>query len=333
MAGQPSVPQPPVIPQMIYGMFLAPALHAVASLEIADLLANGPLDSTALAARCGADARSLHRLMRYLVGEGVFTRLADGRFALNEAAETLRSGVPGSTRAMVLNFGAGPIWTAWGELLGAITKGGSAFRFAYGEEFFPFIAKHPEHAATFNNFMTELAARRSPLGLYDFSTFGTIVDVGGGQGFMLGSILQGNPNTRGILFDMPQVIEKARAVLDSFGVAERCESVSGSFFEAIPAGGDGYILSNILHDWNDEDSIRILRGCRTAMKPGAVLLVVELVVEEDDSPSLAKTVDMQMLTILGGVQRTLEEFQALFDQTGFGRAVVDPRGLLHTVAV
>lgn len=332
MSGSP-VPQPPLIPQLIYGMFVPPALHAVASLRVADELTNEPLHSNELAARCGAHARSLHRLMRYLVGVGVFARLPDGRFTNNPASETLRSGVPGSTRAMALNFGAGAVWTAWGELLGAIRDGGSAFKIAYGEEFFPFIAKHPDDAAIFNSFMTELAARRTPVALYDFSKLGTIVDVGGGQGLMLGSILKANPDARGVLVDMPAVVARAGSVLDEFGVTDRCEIVGQSFFEPLPAGGDAYILSNILHDWNDEDSLGILRACRAAMNPGALLLIVELVVEEDDSPSLAKAVDMQMLTILGGVQRTLAEFQALFDETGFGPAEVDPRGLIHTVAV
>jgi hypothetical protein len=318
---------------MIYGMFLPPALHAVASLQVADVLADGPLDSEGLAARCGADSRSLHRLMRYLVGEGVFSRQPDGRFANNAASDTLRTGVTGSTRAMALNFGAGPVWRAWGELLGAIQNGGSAFKIAHGEEFFPYIAKHPDDAAIFNNFMTELAARRTPAAMYDFSGLKTIVDVGGGQGLMLGSILQAHPNSRGILFDAPDLVGSAGPILTQFGVADRCELAGGSFFEAVPEGGDGYILSNILHDWNDDDSLRILRTCRAAMKPGTVLLVVELVVEEDDKPSLAKTVDMQMLTILGGVQRTRAEFQALFDAAGFGRAEVDPRGIVTTVAV
>lgn len=327
------VPQPPVIPQLIYGMFVPPALHAVASLQVADLLVDGPLDAEALADKCGAHPRALHRLMRYLAGEGVFARLPDGRFTNNAASETLRSDVPGSTRAMALYFAAGPVWTAWGELLGAIRDGESAFKVAFGEEFFPYIATHPEDAAIFNNFMTELAARRTPVALYDFSKLGTIVDVGGGQGLMLGSILKANPNARGVLVDMPDVVARAGPVLEDLGVADRCEIIAGSFFETLPAGGDAYILSNILHDWNDEDSMRILRACRAAMNPGVLLLVVELVVEEDDAPSLAKTIDMQMLTILGGVQRTQAEFQALFDQTGFSRAAVDPRGLVHTSAV
>jgi hypothetical protein len=325
-------PQIPLVRRLIYGMMLTPALHTVASLRVADELAKGPLDVETLAARCGAHPRSLNRLMRFLIGQGVFARLPDGSLTLNEAAEALRSDVPGSSRAMALYMGSAPTWQAWGELHSAVKSGGSAFTAAHGEEFFAYIGKHEDQAALFNNFMTELAALRAPTPLFDFSKFTTLVDVGGGQGLMLASILQANPDVRGILFDAAEVLAGADAVLSEYGVADRCQTVAGSFFDAVPRGGDAYILSNILHDWNDDDATRILRACRAAMEPGAVLVVVETIVEDDDSPSMAKTVDMQMF-ILGGTQRTQAELQALFDQTGFGPAEVDPRGVVTTVAV
>jgi SAM-dependent methyltransferase len=329
-----SAPRPvaPLVASMIYGMFKAQALHVVAQLDVAGVLTGGPLDAEELARRCGAHARSLHRLMRYLVGEGVFGRTDDGRFRLNAAAETLRADAAGSMRPMALWYPSPTIWLGWGSLLEAVRNGTSGFRAAHGEELFPHLAKHPDDAALFDAFMTSLVARRPPIHLYDFSGAATVVDVGGGQGATIAAILKAHPHLRGISFDRPELVAGTRESIAAAGLADRCLVVGGSFFDGAPAGGDVYILSNILHDWDDAEALQILGSCRAAMKPGHRLLVAELLVEEDDGPSLAKTIDLQMLAIVGGVQRTLAELQSLFDQTGFGLGRVVAPGLLITTA-
>lgn len=323
---------PPVIPGMIYGMFRARSVCAAAELGIADALASGPLDAEELARRCGAHARSLTRLMRYLIGEGVFARTPDGRFALNDAADTLREDAPVSFRAMARSYGSLPVWSGWGHLLTALKTGTSGFGAANGLEFFHYLEEHPHDAAIFNQFMTSMAARRSPVHLYDFSSASTVVDVGGGHGAMLINVLQAHTHLRGVLVDTAEVVVGARESIVAAGLESRCEVIAASIFDAVPGGGDTYILSNILHDWNDDDALRILASCRAAMKPGNVLVIVELIVTDDDEPSMAKTIDMQMMTTGGGIQRTVAEFEVLFDQTGFGSARIVPPGLLVATA-
>jgi hypothetical protein len=329
----PPVPTPPPIPTAIYGMFKTQALYVAAKLGIADSVADGPLSADELAHECGAHPRSLRRLMRYLVGEGFFERTADGRFSLNASADLLREDAEGSYRSMALFYGSPAVWRGWGHLLEAVQQGESGFAAAHGEGFFAFISTHPDDAEVANAFMTSMVARRPPLHLHDFSGATTVVDVGGGEGATIASVLQAHAHLRGILLDMPEVASAARRTLAVAGVEDRCQVIAGSIFDDVPSGGDVYVLSNILHDWDDEDATRILSACRAAMQPGHQLLVSEAIVSDDNEPSLAKTVDMQMMAIAGGVQRTLTELQTLFGQTGFGAGRTVPPGLLLTVAL
>jgi hypothetical protein len=326
---------PPLLPVQtaIYGMFKAQAICVAAKLGVADALATGPLTADELATRCGAHAPSLRRLMRYLVGEGFFERQPDGRFGLNEAADPLRQDAPASLQPMALYFGLPAVWAGWAQLHAAMQRGGSGFAAAHGEELFSYLATHPEDADVFNRFMTALVARRPPLHAHDFSAAALVVDVAGGEGATIAGVLTAYPQMRGILFDLPDVVAGGRKTLAAAGLESRCDVVGGSFFDAVPSGGDVYILSNILHDWNDADALRILKVCRAAMQTGSQLLVAEAIVAEDDEPSLAKTLDMAMLAVLGGAQRTMAEFQALFDETGFGEARIVAPQLLLTVAV
>jgi hypothetical protein len=318
---------------MIYGLMRAQAICVVAKLAIADLLTSGPRSAGELAHAARANEHALRRLLNYVAGEGVFTRDADGRYSLNDAAQWLRSDVPGSVRPMALSYGSPAIWSAWGNLLHSVTTGGNAFEATHGQPLFPYLDSHPDDAEIFNNFMTSLVARRPRLSSFDYSGVQTVVDVGGGHGATIIDVLTAHPTLRGILFDLPATIEGARDAIAAARIGDRCTFVGGSFFEHLPEGGDIYILSNILHDWTDADCHRILRSCRAAMRPGARLLVAEPIVPEESVPSLARTIDLQMMVVTGGVQRTLAEFQNLFDATGFGKAHVAPSSFIEVAAV
>jgi hypothetical protein len=321
MTQEPSQPAAqPLVASMMQGIHRAQAVHVVARLGIADLLAKGPLTLDELAEASQSRFPELNRIMRFLAGEGIFTQDALGRYELNEAAQLLRSDVPNSLRPMALYLGAPHIWAAWGRLFDSVAFGTVAFEAAHGMQRWAYEAAHPNDYALFQRFQSAAAGRRSPAA-YDFSGMTTVVDVGGGAGTMLIGVLEAYPDLCGVLFDVPEVIERARAVVAQAGMTERCELVEGSFFDAVPPGGDAYILSNILHDWPDAECIRILRTCRDAMRIGARLIVVEGVVPSDNAaPSAVRYGDLQMMALTGGMQRTLEEFEALFTPTRFGGA-------------
>jgi hypothetical protein len=305
---------------MLQGIHRAQAVYVVARLGIADLLANGPLTVDELAEAANARFPELNRVMRFLAGEGVFTQDELGRYALNDAAAVLRSDAPNSLRPMALYLGSQHIWSAWSHLIDSVTQGTVAFEAAHGMQRWQYEAAHPNAYALFQTYQSAAAGRRSPAA-YDFSGMSTVVDVGGGRGTMLIDVLRSHSGLRGVLFDVPQVIALAETVVADAGMARRLELVAGSFFESVPAGGDAYILSNILHDWPDAECLRILQACRAAMRPGAKLIVVEGVVPSDTAaPSAVRFGDLQMMALTGGMQRTLEEFALLFSQTGFGQA-------------
>ncbi len=308
---------------MYLGHFLAAALYAAARLDIADALVAGPRTAEELAEAAGANADALRRLLRALVAHGVFVERADGRFEQNEASSFLRADVPGTMRPFVLLFG-GPVWRPLGEMVDAIRTGENAFAKVHGAEIFEHLAKDPEQARNFNRAMTQGSALVAPeiVRAYDFSRFPTIVDVGGGQGHLLSAILAAVPRARGVLLDLPHVIAEARTLLAERGVADRCTLVEGSFFDAVPAGGDAYLMKWILHDWDDAACGRILANVR-AVIPGHGRLVVvdrimpERVVDGDPRLGFATLMDLNMLVNLTGRERTGAEFRSLFGAHGF----------------
>ncbi len=315
----------------IYGLFRTQALHVAAELGIADRLADAPLGLDELAAATATHAPSLGRLMRFLVAEGVFSDGGDGRYGLTPTGELLRSDHPHSSRQAAIFYGSPAIWSAWGNLGEAIRTGKTAFELAHGQPLFPYLNAHGEDARIFNDFMTEMAARRVASAPYDYSGMNTVVDVGGGQGTSLVEILHRHPTLRGVLFDLPAVVAEAPETLSAAGVDDRCEVKGGDFFESVPEGGDVYLLSNILHDWEDSRCQQILANCRKAMHAGSRLVVLEAVVPEGPSPILL--VDMQMLVVTGGVQRTEREFRALIEPAGFEVTRLVPPGLIEATAV
>ena len=303
---------------MIGGYRVSQALYAAATLGLADLLDDGPLTVQELAERTATDAPALARLMRALAGVGVFAE-ADGRFALTPPAAYLRASVPGSLRARAMNIGQPYVWTTWGHLLDSVRTGQPAFPSLYGMSAWEYREAHPEANAVFNQTMTDLSAGviNAILESYDFSDIGTVVDVGGGEGALLAAILAVNSRTRGILFDQPHVVRTAATILEEAGVAERCEVVTGSFFDAVPAGGDAYILTRILHDWDDTSASRILRSCREAIADTGKLCVVDWVIRPGNDPDPAKYMDLHVLVMLGGRERTADELGRLFAEAGF----------------
>ena len=306
------------------------ALYVAARLGIADLLKDGARGSEELARATGADARALHRLLRALASHGVFGEDADGRFAPSELGALLRSDVPGSLRAAAIFFGDERNWHAWGKLERSVMSGEPVRGPRGTQAFLEESARDPEGAALFNAAMTSLTSAfdAAVTAAYDFSRLGTLVDVGGGQGAVISSILAANPALRGILFDIPPVIESARGRIGEAGLAGRCELVAGDFFASVPAGGDAYVLKWVIHDWDDEHSVAILGSCRRAMaRDGRLLLVERVVPERDDQSADTQGIvlgDLNMLLWTGGRERTAAEYRALLASGGFTLARIVP---------
>lgn len=325
--------QPPglALYQMSIGHYLSRALALAATLGIADLLADGPRDHHDLARACAADAPSLRRVLRLLASRGVFEEQADGRFVTTPLGELLRADVPGSMHASVLLFAGVPIQDGWKELEYCVRTGQPAFRRTEPDaDPFTEMAKDPARAALFDRAMATFAPQTAAAvaHAYDFSTFGAVTDVGGGNGSLLIGILRANPALRGTVFDQPHVAERARAQVEHAGLADRCEIVGGSFFERVPPGADAYMLKHVIHDWDDERAVAILRRCRDAMGAAGTLLIVEGVYPERIDQSLesrgAAANDVNMLVCTGGRQRSEEEFRTLFGAAGFRLSRVVP---------
>jgi len=303
--------------EMLHGYRAVQALYVGAQLGIPELLREVPKRSDELASATGAHAGSLRRLMRALASLGVLVEMDDGRFALTTMGEQLRSDAPGSLRPAVLFYGGRRHWTAWSQLLESVKTGRTAFGIRSADKFSEMAARDPGGAAVFNEAMDALTTQLSATiaERYDFSAARLVVDVGGGYGALLGRILTANPRLHGILFDIEAVIEQARQRIDAARLASRCDVVAGDAFDAVPSGGDVYILKWILHDWDDDSSVRILTNCRRAMSPDAKLLIVERVLprhaEAATEAANAFLSDLNMLLLSGGGERTEEEYRVL----------------------
>jgi O-methyltransferase domain/Dimerisation domain len=320
--------EPPAVAlrRMTTAYWTSQVIYAATTLGIPDLLANRPQTSKALAVATDTHAPSLYRLLRAVASLGILEEDEARRFSLTPLGTLLRSDVPGSMRAWAILLGEPWFRSAWDNLLHSIRTGNAAFESVHGTDFWTYIKRHPEANALFNSAMTSAAAIKANAALKacDFSEFGMVVDVGGGHGTLLTAILASHPKIRAILFDLPHVVEGAGAVLRAAGVADRCEIVGGSFFEAVPAGGDAYVLQSVIHDWDDEASVRILQTCRRAMGGGAKLLVIEQVVPTGNDYHSSKFDDLNMLALYQGHERTAEEFRRLLTPAGFTLSRVLP---------
>jgi SAM-dependent methyltransferase len=299
------------------GYWISRAIYVVAKLGIADLLHDGPKSCEDLASATGTHAQALFRVMRALASVGVFTEIDGERFRLTLLAGVLGSGVPGSMRAWAIMLGE-ESYRAWGELLFSVRTGDPAFDQVYNMRRFEYLGQHPEAAEVFNDAMTALNGRvhASVVKAYPFSGFGKVVDVGGGNGFLLSLILKANPRLTGMLFETPAVIQDAKKHIEAAGLALRCEIEAGDFFESIPEGGDAHILSHVISSFDDDRSQRILRNCCRAMATRGKLLLVEPWISPGNEPSCAKLLDLHMLVVTGGRLRTEAEYRTLFASAG-----------------
>ncbi|QDT55990.1 Multifunctional cyclase-dehydratase-3-O-methyl transferase TcmN [Caulifigura coniformis] len=304
--------------RMITGYWSTQAIYVAAKLGIADLVVSGPRTAEDLARSTGTHAPSLYRLLRALASMGVFAEDASSMFGLTPLAECLRSDLPGSQRALAIMSGE-EHYKAWGELLYSVQTGKIAFDRLYGMPVFEFLSKNVEQAKVFDAAMVGVHGRETSAmtDVYDFSGMRVLADIGGGNGSLLASVLQKHPSLRGLLYDLPGVVDRARDSLKASGVADRCEVIGGSFFESVPPGADAYLMRHIIHDWDDEKSLAILRNVHRAMSSTARLLLVEGVIPPGNDPSFGKLLDLTMLTIPGGKERTSAEYQALFEAAGF----------------
>jgi O-methyltransferase domain/Dimerisation domain len=320
-----SKPPQAVLLEMLTGFWTSQAIHVAAQLGIADLLRDGPRTADDLARAAGAHGRSLYRLLRALASVGVFAEDGAGRFGLTPLAACLRSDVPGSQRATAIAMGE-EHYRAWGDLLYSVRTGQTAFDHLYGKPIFQYLADNPRAAQLFDEMMTGVhgAETAAMLEVYDFTPIGTLVDVGGGNGTTLAAVLARDPLLHGILFDRPDVIERAREPLKAAGMEYRCLLVGGDFFASVPVGGDAYLLRHILHDWNDGQCLTILGNIRKAMLPRAKLLIVESVIPPGNEPCFAKFLDVNMLAIPGGMERTAEEYRQLLQGAGFKLSRIIP---------
>ena len=314
-----SAPPPPdALLQMMTGYWISKAIYVAAKLGVADLLADGARSAEEVAAATETHEGALYRVLRALASVGIFSEVAPGRFALTPLAELLRSGTPDSMRALAIMY-AEEQYRAWDDVLHSVRTGQPAFEHTFGMPYFDYFVTHPEASQVFNEAMVGWTAQvvDTAVAAYDFSPFDTVVDVGGGHGGFLVALLKRYPTAQGILFDVPHVVEGAKPFLVAAGVADRCARVGGDFFAEIPAGADAYVLAQILHDWDDERSVAILRQVRRAMPDHGKLLVVELVLPEGNEPSFGKWLDLHMMVLLSGRERTAGQYEALFRAAGF----------------
>ena len=312
-------PAPAAMMEMIIGTWTSQAITVAAELGVADALGDGPLPIDELAAKVGADADALHRLLRALIGRGVFSRRPDGRYELNSLADTLRSDAPVSMAWAARFYGSREQRERWTLLADSIRTGRSVVPVLHGKESFDYFAESPVHAELFNRTMTSISELTDACVVagYDFSVYPTIVDVGGGHGPLLATILAAAPASQGVLYDLPVVVSGASDLLCKHDVADRVRIEAGSFFDSVPGGGDAYVLKNIMHDWPDEKAVQILRNVRATAGPRATVLLVELVIPDHDRDFPGKWADLEMLLNLAARERTAAEYRNLLSQAGF----------------
>jgi hypothetical protein len=312
--------------ELMTASWISQSLYVVAELGVADLLADGPRPVAQLASACRcANADGLYRVLRLLASHGIVLEHDDQSFSLTALSAQLRSDVPNSMRDLVIFYGSEG-YRAWGALLQGVLTGESPFAGVFGVDLFGYLEAHPERGSVFNSTMAASAPFFEHLArAYEFPDGARVVDVGGGSGAMLAAILATHPDLRGMVVDKPEVVSEAKQRMAALGISDRCTFESGDFFRVVPRGGDVYLLSRILHDWDDERCEEILRNCRSAMSADSRLLIVERLIPAPNTPSLACEFDVHMMVVApGGRERDVEAYTRLLSSTGLTLRSVIP---------
>jgi hypothetical protein len=310
------LPLPAKLMKFIVGKWISKPIYVAAELGIADILADGPKNIEELAQITKSHSASLYRMMRALASVGIFSETEGKHFELTPMAEYLKSG---SMRSIALMFNSDWSDKAWGYFLDSVKTGGIAFEKAHGLPVAKWLEINPRAAAVFNeaNAVKAANSHKAILDVYNFAGFNTLTDVGGGTGVLMAEILNVNPFMKGVIADVPAVIQKAKKTIKVRGLQNRCQAVECDFFKEIPAGSEVYLMSNILHDWTDDQCRKILTNCHRAMESNSRLLVVEMIVPPGNEPSIAKLLDLEMMVTTGGRERREDEFKNLLESTGF----------------
>jgi hypothetical protein len=312
-------PAPLALLELILGSMITQTIYAAASLGIADVLADGPLTPEEIARKTGADPGGVYRLLRFLASYSIFGELGDGRFKLTPMAAALRADAPYSMRGIALLMGHPTHWEDWGQLAASVRTGEANMPKLRGMGCFDYLEANPDYMEVFANGMGCLSDLETGpvLAAYDFSRFGTIVDVGAGRGALLTAILGKARNSRGIFFDSPRATAELGPALASAGLDGRCSIESGSVFDRIPRGGDAYILKHIVHDWPESKSLEILKNVRDAIPDDGTLLLMEFVLTERNSRDIGKLVDLWLMLLVDGMERTSAQYSDLLASAGF----------------
>ena len=311
--------------RMITGYWISQSIYAAAKFGIADHLKDGPKSVEELAESTSTNADALYRLLRALASVGIFAEGESRQFSLTPMAEPLQCDVPGSKRALALMSGDEQ-FRSWAEIDYSIKTGKIAFEKVFGKPIFDYLGDNPDKARIFDAAMVGIHGRESNavLDAYDLSDMGVVADMGGGNGSQITMVLEKHTNVKGILFDLPHVVDRAKEQLGSAGLLDRCEVVGGNFFESVPGGADAYMMRHIIHDWDDEKSLTILRNCHAAMSSTSKLLIVESVIPPGNEPFGGKLLDLVMLLIPGGKERTEDEYRTLLDEAGLELSRIVP---------
>jgi len=304
--------------ELTTGYIVSRCIHIVAELSVADRMQTGPNDVETLARECGVKPSPLRRVLRLLSSWGIFREEDPGFFTHTPLSETLKVDHPRSMRGWASMTG-GPIFSAFSGLLHSVETGAPAFPLVHGTPPYQYFATHPTDRAAFADAMGDWNRQlaKSVLAVRDFSTASLLVDVGGSFGHLLADLLAAHPGAKGIVFDLPEIAKGAEERMRVRALTDRCQVVGGDFFESVPAGGDIYFMSWILHNWNDEDCVRILRNCRKAIRETGRLLTIDHVIRTGNDRDFGRTSDLAMLVAFGGIERTEEELRALLREGGF----------------
>lgn len=301
------------------GMWAMQAVATAARLGLPDLLAAGPRTPEDVAAEAGTHPRATGRLLRALANLGLATLVSGGRYELTAAGERVRTGVPGTFKDAFIAETDEVHWQSWARAADAVRTGDPRPQAVFGMPAFDYYAKHREEGEQFGRAMENISrfAAHAVLEAYDFAGARTILDVGGGNGSMAIAILEKYREARGIVFDLPYIEQHAKERIRELGVEDRCRFEAGDFFESVPRGADVHLMKFILHDWNDPESLRVLRSSRAAIEDGGRLVLIEMVVPEGDTPDMVHLMDLNMLVMTGGLERTAAEYGSLLEQAGF----------------